>query len=76
MGGSQREEDYEKLMKRIDEMGVDKTPIEWYCNLRAYGTCVHAGFGMGLERLVMYLTGIDNIRDAIPFARTPGNCDY
>ena len=76
MGGSQREEDYEKLMKRIEEMEVDKTPIEWYCNLRAYGTCVHAGFGMGLERLVMYLTGIDNIRDAIPFARTPGSCDY
>lgn len=76
MGGSQREEDYDKLMKRIEEMEVDRETIDWYCNLRAYGTCVHSGFGMGLERLVMYLTGVDNIRDAIPFARTPGNCEY
>lgn len=76
MGGSQREEDYEKLMKRIEEMGVDKEPIEWFTNLRKYGTCVHSGFGMGFERLIIYLTGVENIRDVIPFPRTPGNCLY
>lgn len=76
MGGSQREEDYEKLLARIEEMGVDKDPVDWFVNLRKYGTCVHSGFGMGFERLVMYLTGVDNIRDAIPFPRTPGNCEF
>lgn len=76
MGGSQREEDYEKLVNRADEMGVDKDTIEWYLNTRRYGTCYHAGFGMGFERLLIYLTGIENIRDVIPFPRTPGNCDY
>ena len=76
MGGSQREEDYDKLEARIKEMGVDQESIQWFCNLRKYGTCVHSGFGMGFERLVMYLTGVDNIRDAIPFPRTPGNCDF
>ncbi|MDD6466820.1 MAG: asparagine--tRNA ligase [Erysipelotrichaceae bacterium] len=76
MGGSQREEDYDRLMERISTMDVDRSTIEWYCNLRAYGTCVHSGFGMGLERLVMYITGVDNIRDAIPFPRTPGNCEF
>lgn len=76
MGGSQREEDYDKLIARIKEMEVDQETIQWFVNLRKYGTCVHSGFGMGFERLVMYLTGIDNIRDAIPFPRTPGNCNY
>ena len=76
MGGSQREENYDKLVKRMEEMGVDKEPIEWYVNLRKYGGCVHSGFGMGFERLVIYLTGVDNIRDAIPFPRTPKNCDF
>ena len=76
MGGSQREEDYGKLMTRVKEMGVDESAIEWYCNLRKYGTCVHSGFGMGFERLIIYLTGVDNIRDVIPYPRTPGNCDY
>ncbi|MCQ2538476.1 MAG: asparagine--tRNA ligase [Lachnospiraceae bacterium] len=76
MGGSQREEDYDKLVKRIQEMDVDQETIQWFVNLRKYGTCVHSGFGMGFERLVMYLTGIDNIRDAIPFPRTPGNCNF
>ena len=76
MGGSQREEDYDKLMKRMDEMNVDKDNIEWYLNLRKFGTCVHAGFGMGFERLIIYLTGAENIRDVIPFPRTPKNCEY
>ena len=76
MGGSQREEDYDKIIKRCKEMGVDVSTIDWYLNLRKFGTCVHSGFGMGFERLVMYLTGVDNIRDAIPFPRTPNNCQY
>lgn len=76
MGGSQREEDYEKIMARCKQMGVDTGAIDWFLNLRKYGSCVHSGFGMGFERLVMYLTGVDNIRDAIPFPRTPNNCEY
>ena len=74
MGGSQREEDYDKLVKRMKEMGVPAT--EWYLNLRRYGGCVHSGFGMGFERLLIYLTGVENIRDVIPYPRTPGNCEY
>ena len=76
MGGSQREEDYDKLMKRIDQMGLDASTVEWFCNLRRFGGCYHAGFGMGFERLLIYLTGVENIRDVIPFPRTPGNCDF
>lgn len=76
MGGSQREEDYDKLLSRMEEMGVDKAPVEWFCNLRKFGGCVHSGFGMGFERLLIYLTGVDNIRDVIPFPRTPGSCEF
>ncbi|MGN1221798.1 MAG: asparagine--tRNA ligase [Christensenellales bacterium] len=76
MGGSQREEDYDKLVARMNEVGVDKENIQWYLNLRKFGGCVHSGFGMGFERLVIYLTGMDNIRDVIPFPRTPNNCLY
>lgn len=76
MGGSQREEDYDKLISRMDQMGMDKTELEWYLNLRKFGGCVHSGFGMGFERLLIYLTGVDNIRDVIPFPRTPGNCEF
>lgn len=76
MGGSQREEDYDRLLKRMEELGVSDEELDWYCNLRRYGTCVHSGFGMGFERLIMYLTGVDNIRDVIPFPRTPGNCEF
>lgn len=76
MGGSQREENYDKLVKRMAEMNVDRSNIEWYLNLRKFGSCVHSGFGMGFERLIIYLTGVDNIRDVIPFPRTPNNCDY
>ncbi len=76
MGGSQREEDYETLIKRAKAMNVDLSVVDWYLNLRKYGGCVHSGFGMGFERLIIYLTGVDNIRDVIPFPRTPGNCEY
>jgi len=75
MGGSQREEDYGKLKKRMEEMNVSEEGMEWYLNLRRFGGCVHSGFGMGFERLLIYLTGVDNIRDVIPYYRTPGNCD-
>ncbi|MEG1015743.1 MAG: asparagine--tRNA ligase [Bacilli bacterium] len=76
MGGSQREEDYDKLIKRMEEMNVSKEELWWYTNLRKYGTCVHSGFGMGFERLIMYLTGMDNIRDVIPYPRTPKTCEF
>ena len=76
MGGSQREESYEKLVKRMDELGMNKEELAWYLDLRKYGTCVHSGFGMGFERLLIYITGIDNIRDVIPYPRTPGNCEF
>ena len=76
MGGSQREEDYDKLLKRIEEMEVDKESIDWFCNLRKFGGCYHSGFGMGFERLLIYLTGVENIRDVLPFPRTPGNCEF
>ena len=76
MGGSQREESYEKLGKRMDELGMNKEELSWYLDLRKYGTCIHSGFGMGFERLLIYITGIDNIRDVIPYPRTPGNCEF
>jgi asparagine--tRNA ligase len=76
MGGSQREDDLDILLKRMDEMGTDKESINWYLNLRRYGGCVHSGFGMGFERLIMYLTGMENIRDVIPYPRTPGSCEF
>ena len=76
MGGSQREEDYDKLVNRMQELGMKQDELDWYLNLRKFGGCVHSGFGMGFERLIIYLTGVDNIRDVIPYPRTPGNCDY
>ena len=76
MGGSQREDDYDKIMSLAKKHGVDTEVVDWYLNLRKYGGCYHSGFGMGFERLIMYLTGIDNIRDVIPFPRTPGSCEY
>ena len=76
IGGSQREESYEKLVKRMDELGMNKEELSWYLDLRKYGTCIHSGFGMGFERLLIYITGIDNIRDVIPYPRTPGNCEF
>ena len=76
MGGSQREEDYEKIIERAKSMNVDLDTVDWYINLRKFGGCYHSGFGMGFERLIMYLTGVENIRDVIAFPRTPGNCDF
>ena len=76
MGGSQREDDYDKLINRMKEMNIPRENLEWYTNLRRFGGCYHSGFGLGFERLIMYLTGIENIRDVIPYPRTPNNCDY
>ncbi len=76
MGGSQREENYEKLFNRMQQLGMKTEGLEWYLNLRKYGGCIHSGFGMGFERLLIYLTGVENIRDVIPFPRTPGNCEF
>ena len=76
MGGSQREENYDKLVQRMDELKMSKEGLDWYLNLRKYGGCVHSGFGMGFERLLIYLTGVDNIRDVIPYPRTPNNCEF
>ena len=76
MGGSQREEDYDKLVARMEELGMEKEGLDWYLNLRKFGGCVHSGFGMGFERLLIYLTGVENIRDVIPYPRTPGNCEF
>ena len=76
MGGSQREESYDKLYNRMKELNISTNEMDWYLNLRRFGGCKHAGFGMGFERLLIYLTGVDNIRDVIPYPRTPGNCDF
>ena len=76
MGGSQREENYDKLITRMHELDMNPEEMYWYVNLRKYGSCVHSGFGLGFERLVMYLTGMENIRDVIPYYRTPGNCEF
>ena len=76
MGGSQREEDYDKLVKRMKEMGIATEPLYWYLELRKYGTDIHSGFGLGFERLLMYITGMENIRDVIPYPRTPNNCEF
>ncbi len=75
IGGSQREDDYDKLLSRIRELGMDEKTYAFYLDLRKYGTTRHAGFGLGFERCVMYLTGVGNIRDVIPFPRTVGNCE-
>ena len=74
-GGSQREDNYDLLKGRIEELGMNPDDYGFYMDLRKYGSCRHAGFGLGFERCVMYLTGIGNIRDAIPFPRTVGNCE-
>ena len=76
MGGSQREDDYDKLITRMKELNIPIDNLDWYTNLRRFGGCYHSGFGLGFERLIMYLTGVDNIRDVIPYPRTPNNCDY
>ena len=76
IGGSQREEDYDKLLNRMKELNMPIESYEWYLDLRKYGSCNHAGFGLGFERAIMYLTGMQNIRDVIPFPRTPKNCEF
>ncbi len=76
IGGSQREEDYDKLLKRIQELNMNIEDYWWYLDLRKYGSVNHAGFGLGFERAIMYLTGMQNIRDVIPFPRTPNNCEF
>jgi asparaginyl-tRNA synthetase len=75
IGGSQREDDYDKLIKRMEELGLEKETYDYYLDLRKYGSARHAGFGLGFERCVMYLTGMSNIRDVIPFPRTVNNCE-
>ena len=76
MGGSQREADYERLFTRMNDMGISTEEMYWYLNLRKFGGCDHAGFGMGFERLLIYLTGVENIRDVVPYPRTPQNCEF
>ncbi|MDD3127025.1 MAG: asparagine--tRNA ligase [Candidatus Izemoplasmatales bacterium] len=76
IGGSQREERLDVLEKKMQNLHIDKSNYWWYLDLRKYGGCPHAGFGLGLERMIMYVTGIDNIRDVIPFPRTPKNCEF
>ena len=76
IGGSQREERYDVLKARIEEMGMDENDYWWYMDLRKYGGVQHAGYGLGFERIIMYLTGMDNIRDVIPFPRTPGVAEF
>ncbi|WP_312445537.1 asparagine--tRNA ligase [Lacrimispora sp.] len=75
IGGSQREDNYDKLVARMDELGLEKEDYEFYLDLRKYGSTRHAGFGLGFERCVMYLTGMGNIRDVVPFPRTVNNCE-
>jgi asparaginyl-tRNA synthetase len=76
VGGSQREERLDVLESKIAELGIPQEDLEWYLDLRRFGTAVHSGFGLGFERLVMFVTGMSNIRDVIPFPRTPGNADF
>ena len=76
IGGSQREEDFDKLMSKSKDLGMDECIYSWYMDLRRYGSVVHSGVGLGFERMMMYLTGMQNIRDVIPFPRTPKNCDF
>ena len=76
IGGSQREERLEILEQRRDEIGVPKEELDWYLDLRRYGGVKHAGFGLGFERMIMYITGVENIRDVVPFPRTPKNAEF
>ena len=76
MGGSQREENLDKLINRMDELKMSTQDLSWYLDLRRYGGCVHSGFGMGFERLLIYLTGVENIRDVIPYPRCPKTCEF
>jgi asparaginyl-tRNA synthetase len=76
IGGSQREENYDKLLNRVNELGIKNEDLWWYLDTRRFGTCPHAGFGLGFERLMLFVTGMNNIRDVIPFPRTPKNAEF
>ena len=76
IGGSQREENYEKLLARINELKLDASNYEWFLDLRRFGSVPHSGFGLGFERLLLYVTGMGNIRDVIPFPRAPRLADF
>ena len=76
IGGSQREERYDKLVERINELGLNQEDYWWYLDLRKFGGTKHAGFGLGFERMIMYVTGMSNIRDVIPFPRTTGTAEF
>lgn len=76
IGGSQREERLDVLINRMNELNIPIDNLQWYLDLRRYGSTKHAGFGLGFERLVMYVTGVENIRDVIPYPRTYRNCDF
>jgi asparaginyl-tRNA synthetase len=76
VGGSQREERLDLLLKRMEEMDIEKEELWWYLELRKFGTAPHSGFGLGFERLVQFVTGMGNIRDVIPFPRTPKNAEF
>jgi asparaginyl-tRNA synthetase len=76
IGGSQREERYEVLKERMEEMGLKEEDYWWYMDLRKYGGVKHAGFGLGFERIIMYITGVSNIRDVLPYPRTPKSADF
>ena len=76
IGGSQREERYDVLKARIEELGMREEDYDWYMDLRKYGGVKHSGFGLGFERIIMYITGMGNIRDVLPFPRTPKSADF
>ncbi len=76
IGGSQREDNYDRLVRRMEEMKMDVSNYWWYLDLRKYGSVPHAGFGLGFERALMYISGMTNIRDVIPFPRTPKNAEF
>lgn len=76
IGGSQREERLDLLQARLAELGMEAAALDWYLDSRRWGSCPHAGFGLGFERLLMYFSGMENIRDVIPFPRTPGHAEF
>lgn len=76
VGGSQREERYDVLKQKIEDFGIEEESLWWYLQTRKFGTCVHSGFGLGFERLMNFITGMTNIRDVIPFPRTPKNAEF
>jgi asparaginyl-tRNA synthetase len=76
VGGSQREERYDVLKQKMKAMDISEEELYWYLDLRKFGTCTHSGFGLGFERLVLFVTGMGNIRDVIPYPRTPGNAAF